>query len=285
MRSEKEMLRLIVDIAEKDSKIRAAYLEGSRVNPHVKKDRFQDYDVVYIVTDTKPYREEKEWINQFGERLYMQYPEEYVYEVSDIENSYGWLIQFVDGNRLDLHVCTEHFALEHLEMYKTLVDKEGILPYSENISDHMYWLKKPTQAEWGCTCNEFWWCLNNVAKGLWRNEMPYVMEMIDFNVRPMLRRLVEWKIGTDTNFSANVGKSAKYMNQFITRELYETYLKTYAVAEADQVWDAIYIACELFNTVAIEVSIKLGYVYDIQEAENSYNYLKYVRNLSRDLEE
>ncbi|HKM05313.1 MAG TPA: aminoglycoside 6-adenylyltransferase [Lachnospiraceae bacterium] len=35
-------------------------------------------------------------------------------------------------------------------------------------------------------CNNFWWCLNNVAKGLWREEIPYTMDMISFHIRPML---------------------------------------------------------------------------------------------------
>lgn len=62
MRSEKEMLSLIEEIVLEDENIRAAYLEGSRVNPNVTKDLFQDYDVVYIVETTRPYRENKERI-------------------------------------------------------------------------------------------------------------------------------------------------------------------------------------------------------------------------------
>ena len=76
MRSEQEMLELITSVARSDSRIRAAYLEGSRVNPNVPKDIFQDYDVGYIVTETKSFREDKSWIDRFGTRLYMQYPEE-----------------------------------------------------------------------------------------------------------------------------------------------------------------------------------------------------------------
>ena len=49
MRSEKEMLDLITKTAEEDPRIRAAYLEGSRVNPNVPADIFQDFDVVYVV--------------------------------------------------------------------------------------------------------------------------------------------------------------------------------------------------------------------------------------------
>ena len=55
MRTEKEMYDLILNIANNDERIRAVYLNGSRTNPNVPKDIFQDYDVVYVVTETKPF--------------------------------------------------------------------------------------------------------------------------------------------------------------------------------------------------------------------------------------
>jgi len=42
MRTEKEMLDLILGVANRDSRIRAVYMNGSRANPNVKKDIFQD---------------------------------------------------------------------------------------------------------------------------------------------------------------------------------------------------------------------------------------------------
>ena len=55
MRSEEEMMNLILQVAKDDERVRAVYLNGSRTNPNAPKDRFQDNDVVYDVTDTKPY--------------------------------------------------------------------------------------------------------------------------------------------------------------------------------------------------------------------------------------
>lgn len=52
MRTKDEMMKLLVNTAAQDERIRAAYLEGSRVNPDVPKDMFQDYDVVYVVKET-----------------------------------------------------------------------------------------------------------------------------------------------------------------------------------------------------------------------------------------
>jgi len=42
MRSEKEMMDLIRQVAEDEPCIRAAYIEGSRTNPNVPRDSFQD---------------------------------------------------------------------------------------------------------------------------------------------------------------------------------------------------------------------------------------------------
>lgn len=282
MRSEKEMLDMIMRTAAEDPRIRAAYLEGSRVNPKVPRDMFQDFDVQYIVTDTASFREDKAWIDRFGERLYMQYPEDGVYAPSDVMSSYGWLMQFADGNRLDLHVSTREHALANLELYRTLIDKDGIMPQAQEISDERYWVRKPTYEQFQCTCNEFWWCLNNVAKGLWRKELPYVMDMVDCYVRPMLRRMLEWQIGTEHQFMVSVGKAAKYMKDYLPADRYNRYLLTYAGAEVEAVWNAVEIMCGLFDETAREVGGKLGFSYDVVEADNSRGYLEHVRNLPAD---
>jgi hypothetical protein len=54
MRSEQEMLDLIVDTAKCDKRIRAAIMNGSRANPNAPRDIFQDFDIVYLVTEPIP---------------------------------------------------------------------------------------------------------------------------------------------------------------------------------------------------------------------------------------
>ena len=65
MRSEQEMLELIVDTARNDERIRAVILNGSRANPNAPRDIFQDFDVVYIVTDVVSFSYDYEWIKIF----------------------------------------------------------------------------------------------------------------------------------------------------------------------------------------------------------------------------
>lgn len=284
MRTESEMLNLIIQTAYDDPRIRAAYLEGSRVNPNAFKDIFQDYDVVYIVNETRSFIEDKSWVDRFGERLFMQYPEDTLYSNDNVEESYGWLMQFKDGNRLDLHVTLYDKAKSQLELFKVLVDKEGLFTMKEQMNDEIYWIKKPTEAEFLCTCNEFWWCLDNVAKGLWRDELPYVLDMLDFNIRPMLKRLLEWKIGINHDFSISAGKSCKYMKTLLP-EYYQRFLNTYTTAEKEAIWQAVFDMCELFDEAAQWIAKQLMFSYDFVETQNCMKYLKDIYRLPADAKE
>ena len=67
MRSEQEMLALILETAKSNDRIRAVMLNGSRVNPHAARDIFQDFDIVYFVTDLPSFTSDHTWIDRFGE--------------------------------------------------------------------------------------------------------------------------------------------------------------------------------------------------------------------------
>lgn len=288
MRSEQEMFNLILNIALKDERIRAVYMNGSRTNPNAIKDIFQDYDIVYVVNEVNSFRQDKCWIDQFGKRLYMQSVDEHSFFDYDIENQYGWLIQFADGNRLDLHVCALSKALEEIKrdkLCKILLDKDNVLPYIPEATDEDYWVKKPTKRQFLDTCNEYWWCLNNVAKGLWREEVPYVMDMLNYYVRPQLIHLLEWKIGYETSFSLSVGKSGKYMNQWLDDKTWNRFLETYSDAVIQNIWQSVFIMCDLFNETAREVSHHVNANYDENEANNSLQYLRDVFALPKDAQE
>lgn len=193
MRTEAEMYQLFMDTANTDDRILAVYLNGSKTNKNVPKDIFQDYDIVFVVTETKPFIEDKNWIRKFGNILYMQYPDESPGSISDKENFYGWLMQFDDGNRIDLHVESAMHAKEHIcdeKLCRILLDKESILPEIPEASDEDFHVRKPSQAQFLACINEFWWCSNNLAKGLWREEIPYVQDMANFVVRKQLEKML-----------------------------------------------------------------------------------------------
>lgn len=293
MRTEQEMYDLILKVAEEDERIRAVYIDGSRTNPNAPRDIFQDYDVGYVVRETESFRKDRDWTERmFGKILYMQRPDEFAEffpdEGVDPAKSYGWLMQFADGNRIDLHVETIANAQEGIfddTLRKILLDKDGILPEIPESNDSGYFVKKPAQEEYICACNEFWWCLNNVAKGLWRREMTYVQHMVNHVVRIQLEKMLSWKVGLITDWSVSAGKSGKYMNRWLPEKDWTEYLSTWFSCDVKEAWEAAVRMCALFDRTAKEVGAGLGYEYNQTEAENSFSYFKHVRMLPADAEE
>ena len=288
MRTETEMYRLFEEIATADDRVLAVYMNGSRTNPNVPKDIFQDYDIVYVVTNTLPFIENKNWFRKFGEVLYMQYPDEFPGCQADRENYYGWLMQFTDGNRVDLHVESLSHAKKHIlddKLCKVLYDRDNVLPAIPEATDADRHVKKPTQAQFQACSNEFWWCSNNLAKGLWRGEMLYVQDMAGVIVRKQLEKMLTWKVGIDTDFSVSVGKSAKYLYRWLSPEEYQTYLETYFGGNTEEAWNAVFIMCSLMERTTAYVAEKLGYAYNREECAAARSFLEHVRRLPADAKE
>ena len=284
MRTEKEMMDLIMRTANDDSRIRAVYMNGSRTNPNAPKDIFQDYDIVYVVEETKSFIQDREWIRRFGDILFMQYPDEHpdYPSDSDKENSYGWLMIFKDGNRLDLTVKTISHARENIledSLCRVLLDKDGILPSVPEASEETYLVHRPSKEQYAAVCNEYWWCLNNIAKGLWRKEVTYAQDMLNFVVRKQLERMLSWKIGEMTGYSVSIGKSGKYMNKWLSEEEWKKYLDTYCGADVNDMWKSVETMCSLFYDVSKWVAEKGNFFFDQKEADNSFRYFNAVKEM------
>lgn len=288
MRNEQVMMDLILNIAKGDERIRAVYMNGSRTNSNVPKDIFQDYDIVYVVTNTQSFIEDENWINMFGELLMLQEPDRNDQLCSanlDFSRSYGYLMLFKDGNRIDLHIETKEKMLEEYGSDKLtvpLLDKDNILPSIPAPTAIDYQVKSPTEAMFYSSCNDFWWCLQNVAKGIWRDELPYAKQMFEVVIRQRLDEMVEWWIGCNTDFQVSVGKMGKYIKKFLPKFYWLQYEKTYSDHNYENFWDSIFITCHLFRTLALEVAEKLSFAYPIEDDRKMSEYLMHVRNLPSD---
>src|SRR6056297_3552159 len=140
MRSEKKMYKLIRNFARNDERIRGAVLNGSRANPNVEKDIFQDYDIVYLVTDVNYFKNEEYIINHFGEVLLMQKPEEITLIPSENDGRYVYLIQFKDGNRIDMQFRNIDKIEEVVSdsLTEVLIDKDNLISGIEEPSEKSY---------------------------------------------------------------------------------------------------------------------------------------------------
>ncbi len=97
-RDDAEMMNTIETFIKQDDLVRAAVMNGSRVNPNVKPDSFQDYDIVCFTADPMIYVKDQSWIEKLGSPLIIQQND---VEVEDTIYPI-FLMQFSDGNRIDM---------------------------------------------------------------------------------------------------------------------------------------------------------------------------------------
>lgn len=283
MRTEQEMMDLLLGIAKADERIRAVYMNGSRTNPNVAKDDYRDYDVVFTVTETESFINDKDWLLNFGEPLIIQEPDsnDLGWGIDhDFTRRYVWLMLFKDGTRIDLGVeINDETDKNFLEDTLTvpLLDKDGILPEIPPTNDSGYWIKPPIKEKYFGCCNEFWWCLNNVAKGIARDQLSYAMRMYMEIVHIELDKMTEWYIGINNDFSVTSGMWGKYFKKYLPSELYEIYAKTYSDNDYNHFWEAIFTACDMFHTLATEIAVKFGFTYRQDEEDGMREYLRMVR--------
>ncbi|MBA9084960.1 aminoglycoside 6-adenylyltransferase [Fontibacillus solani] len=288
MRTEKEMFDLLLGVAQKDERIRAVYMNGSRTNPNAPKDIFQDYDIVYVVTETSSFIKDETWVNVFGDLLMIQEPDKNDQSIGidmDFTRSYGYLMLFTDGNRIDLQLETKESMLEGYvsdKLTAPLLDKDNCLPIIPAPTDIDYHVKEPTkQLYLGC-CNNFWWCLQNVAKGIWRDELPYAKQMFEHVIRPHLDEMISWWVGTKNDFQVSTGKMGKYMKKYLPESYWEMYMETYSDSNYENMWNSIFTSCELFRVLAKDVAEYFRYSYNAKDDANMTNYFKHVRELPID---
>jgi aminoglycoside 6-adenylyltransferase len=287
MRSEQEMLDLIISTAQQDDRIRAVIMGGSRANPNAPRDPFQDFDVVYVVTDVAPFRYSFEWIKRFGELMIMQMPEDMQDPAPSDDGSFTYLMQFADGNRIDLGICTLAMLVERGKdsLSLLLLDKDGCMGPLAPAKESDYLPTPPTAKAFADCCNEFWWVCPYVAKGLWRGEILYAKHFLDRVVRDQLMKIINWTVGIGTEFSANPGTSGKYLRQYLEPEHWEMLLRTYSEADEEDTWVALHTMCDLFRRLAVDVAEHFGFEYRHQDDDRVSAHLGHVERLPRDAAE
>lgn len=284
MRSEREMLELIVGTAEEDDRIRAVVMNGSRASPSAPPDPFQDFDVVYFVTDVAPFRHNTDWIERFGEIMIMQMPEDIQDPPPVGDGSFTYLMQFTDGNRIDLSLVPVDRLNEPEADSQSLLllDKDGVVGPLDPPSDRDYLPTPPTAKAFADCCNEFWWVAPYVAKGLWRGEILYAKHFLDRIVRDQLMKMIGWYVGLKTDFRRSPGKFGKYLDRYLEPELWEMLKRTYSDAGYEHTWDALEAMCDLFSRLGIEVAEHFGFDYPRGDEERVMAHLAHVRHLPSD---
>ena len=283
MRSEQEIFQRILEFIGPDDNIRAAVLNGSRANPNIKRDPFQDFDVACLVRDVHPYLRNWDIVRFFGEPMIVQLPEDMSDPPADGGGHYSYLMQFMDGNRIDL----SFFPPEQWDrptkdsLTVVLLDKDGRLKNIPPASEKDYLPKPPTEKAFQDCCNEFWWVSPYVAKGLWRGELIYAKSVLDEIVRPQLMKMLVWYFGLQTDFNKSPGKLGKNFKDVFDAAIQAEIKITYADAESENIWKSLFAMDSLFRKLAHNVADRFRFNYPQGDDDRVSAHLRHVQTLPR----
>jgi aminoglycoside 6-adenylyltransferase len=279
MRNSEQVIQQLLKFASQDERIRAVVMNGSRVNPNAPIDIFQDYDVVFFNTNPRYYLEDQSWIRNFGELIILQQNDFFDHG----QEGFIFLMLFNDGVRIDLSfdpVAYLDFITED-SLTRVLLDKDGRIPLLPPPSDSGYLPTPPPEKEFTYAINEIFWCSNNIAKGMWRDELPYVKYMHDTIVRDALLKLLDWYAAMSHGWKISAGKHGKWLEKYLPPDIWEAYVRTYAGPGVDDTWEAVFETCRLARRVGQELARELGYNYPLEDDQRMLKYLEHVRALPK----
>lgn len=270
-----------VDFAKTQQRIRLVTLEGSRTNKNVPRDRLQDFDISFFVTDLDYFKQDDRWLDAFGARLMMQKPEDMELFPAELEIGFSYIVLLDDGSKLDLTL----FTLEDIDEYfrisdglvEVLLDKDKRIGKEIVATDRQYWIQKPSARAFDDCCNEYWMVSTYVTKGLLRSELLYAIDHLNEILRPNLLRMMSWLIGAERGYHFSVGKNYKYLDKYLPSKDWETLLSTFAMNSPESLERSLSTCHELFRRYSSAVAERLGYtIPDYDEAVSKYTEL--VRN-------
>ncbi len=282
MRTSAEMFTLFHSMAASDERIRVMTLEGSRVNPGITPDVWQDYDITFLVTEVESFRKSDDWLAAFGDIVLMQQPE--AMELFPPDFPAGWfsyLMLFSDGVKIDLTLVPVTDIRNYLSqdpLIQVLLDKDGICPELPPPSDERFWVQRPGAAFVRDCANEFLFVSTYVAKGLLRGELLFANWHFEQILRVELHRMLGYLAGVRNHFPLNTGKHDKWLPQFLSVQERAELFETYRLESIESCWNALSAAMQLFTDAMREVCDSLAYEVPL-DTEKVKRYIETLRHL------
>ena len=264
MRTDQEILGLILETAKK-LQVDAVALSGSRTNPKVQTDEFQDYDLVYVVDDIDNLTSDLSWLDQFGKRIIEQ-------EVT-LGHRRLYLMLFEDGNRIDLTICPKEHINEWVASeadYTVLVDEKGLFE-SYSPSPERFWIHPASNSDFEKSCNEFWWVSAYVVKGICRKQIIYATDHLYGICQQELLKILAWQIASDRG-AVDIGKNYKYLFNYLPIEKEKEFSALLDFSSLDKITQSLLATMEFFHQEAQYLAQKMGFKYEKEVAEKMIEY-------------
>lgn len=245
--------QFILDFADANTQISAVILCGSRANPESSVvDVFSDYDIVFVTKSNTAF-DSAPCFPEAGELCIVQHP----HNGASIST---YLMQYMSGLRIDISFVTAAKLSEYLaEEYfaKLLWSREAFTLPTGRRKD-----APPTEQDFAECCNEFWWVLPYVVKGMKRGQPTYANWHLENCLRNELFRMLGWLYMKQ---GIHISKCGKNLNTVMDSGDFKTLVSTYCAAVDRDIAAALKNVCRLFSKYARMTAAAYGFQYN--EAE------------------
>lgn len=275
--------RIAAWAAERED-VRAAFLVGSRAAPTAEVDALSDHDVLLFVREGSGLEENDGWVRDFGSVLVM-IPERYELSGRTVPTR---LVQYRDGSRIDFSLVPagllgriagrpslpEVFGVG----YRVLADQDGWAARLPPPAEDVHVPDRPSEGAFLRLVDEFWWESVYVAKYLAREELLRARYSGECVLRfrclvPMLAWYAECEHGWAESLGPHGGGVATLLAAGDRRRLRDTF----AGADAEASWDALFATTEWFGELARRVAAELGHPYPEETERGVTELLERIR--------
>ena len=283
MRTEKDIIEAVLDIAGKDESVRAVI----RTNLLPRR-AYDYYNFCFVVNDTEKYDSDR-FENCFGERILL-YRADRNYPDLFPGHTKAHLMVFGDGTTIAINIMGKDAFLSRYnreqahenvwigDTYLKILDKDNMLPEIERLDEKQTWFAEaPSAEEFGGVCSEFWWVLKTFAEYTLRKELPSAMFYLNMPVRDLLNRMIRWYLFLRAGQPVDMGILDCNMETLLGEELFSLYKKTYPSADDAHIWQAFDAVVKLWATTGRKVAEQCGYVYPADTEKNMLSLIGRLR--------
>lgn len=267
----------VLEFVKKECPIRALAQTGLRLDRHAPIDLMRDYHFNLFVVDEEieTYQKNTEWIQLFGEIVITKLT------LLD-EKAYLFQVQYQDGVRLDFQfVCLSHYlkTIYSDSLMKILLDKDGVKPPLDEPSERTHYIQKPTVEEFEVLLNDVWWYQIEVAKAIYRDELPLAKGVYDGVLMTLIITLLSWKIGLRYDWKVDIGRRGRWLKRYLSESLYSDFIHLYPTKGYISLWERLFCMGPFINKIASELSRELGFPYSEKQGQLVTKFVHRINSL------
>jgi len=251
-----DLLRTIVNWAERDANVLCLVVTGSRAQGAGPEDDFSDIDLEVIAENIPPLAETDEWLRQFAPLwIYLPLYQDQGYATRLIWYEGGIKVDFTLADSRRLLQMIEHGQLDELYRrgYRVLIDKVGLTADLPSPTGDFPIVTLPDQREFQAVVEGFWFEAAHIPKYLVRNE-PWVVKFRDWTMKCRLLKLMEWHAVALSDEPVDVRYIGTHLRDWVDDSVWNDLQHVFAHFDVKDSWNALLAMMDLVRRLGQEIA-------------------------------